>query len=324
MIFDLLWLDGHSLMELPYEERRERLARPGAERPDAGRRPRTTSATAPSCSRPRARRGSRGSSPSGSTRTYVPGRRSHGWVKVKNVRRHDVVIGGWLPGEGGRSGRLGALLVGVYDENGELRYAGRVGTGFTEAELDRLGGPAEPLERATRRSRPARRRRGAPSSSSRGWWPRSSTPSGPRAGSLRHPSYKGLRDDKPPEQVVREDQSGTGGRDRAGPDRGPRGATRRRGRRPGRFHRARAEGANATVAVADRTLKLSNLDKVLYPGAGFTKREVIDYYASIAPVLLPHLADRPLTVDALARRCRRPSRSFRSRRPRTAPTGCRP
>ena len=68
---------------------------------------------------------------------YIPGRRSQGWVKVKNKRTADVVVGGWLPGEGGRSGRLGALVVGFY-EDGELRYAGRAGSGFTESELKRV------------------------------------------------------------------------------------------------------------------------------------------------------------------------------------------
>ena len=67
-------------------------------------------------------------------------------MKVKNIRRTDAVIGGWLPGEGGRSGRLGALVVGFY-EDGELRYAGRVGSGFTQAELARLGGLLDALAR---------------------------------------------------------------------------------------------------------------------------------------------------------------------------------
>ncbi len=66
---------------------------------------------------------------------YLPGRRTSGWVKVKNICSTDVVIGGWLPGEGGRSGRLGALVIGIPDDDGALRYAGRVGTGFTQAEL---------------------------------------------------------------------------------------------------------------------------------------------------------------------------------------------
>ena len=68
-------------------------------------------------------------------------------MKVKNVRNADVVVGGWLPGKEGRSGRLGALVVGFY-EDGELRYAGRVGSGFSEAELDaRRQAPRRPRAR---------------------------------------------------------------------------------------------------------------------------------------------------------------------------------
>ncbi len=225
--------------------------------------------------------------------TYQPGRRSTTWVKVKNINRQEFVIGGWMPGKGDRSARIGALLVGIYDQNAMLRYAGRVGTGFTEEELDRLGGLLAGIER--------------PQS------PFSAGPAPPRGavfceprlvaeieftewtarGSLRHPSYKGLREDKLPEQVVREDQSGTVGKD-GGP--GLAGHAGHAGDGRGDFAVPGQGVGNATVTVADRTLKLSNLEKVLYPGAGFTKREVIDYYASIAPVLLPHLADRPLTV----------------------------
>jgi len=112
----------------------------------------------------------------------------------------DVVIGGSLPGEGGRSGRIGALLVGYY-EDGELRYAGRVGTGFTESELDRLEGILAPLERPT-------------SPFTGGRLPKTARFVEPelvcaveylewtQARTLRAPSYKGLRDDLEPADVV--------------------------------------------------------------------------------------------------------------------------
>ena len=114
-----------------------------------GRRPRTTSATAPRCSSSTRAQRLEGVIAKRLDCPYLPGRRSSGWVKVKNVCTTDVVIGGWLPGEGGRSGRLGALVIGIPDEDGVLRYAGRVGTGFTQAELVRLGALLEPLARPT-------------------------------------------------------------------------------------------------------------------------------------------------------------------------------
>jgi bifunctional non-homologous end joining protein LigD len=79
--------------------------------------------------------------------TYVPGGRSRNWLKVK-VRRHDeLVVGGWSGGAGNREGRLGSLLVGFHERAGDgiLRYAGRVGSGFTSDELDRIGARLEPL-----------------------------------------------------------------------------------------------------------------------------------------------------------------------------------
>jgi bifunctional non-homologous end joining protein LigD len=200
ILFDLLWLDGHSLMELRYEERRKRLLELGLE----GSRWRTPAhhvgdgRAMLDASRAQGLEGiiaKRLDSP------YLPGRRSPAWVKVKNFRRIDVVIGGWLPGEGRRGGRLGALLVGFY-EDGELRYAGRVGTGFTETEIDRLGRLLAPLERettpftATAVKLPREAHFVEPSlvaSVEYGNWTQTRT--------LRHPSYKGLRDDVDPREV---------------------------------------------------------------------------------------------------------------------------
>jgi bifunctional non-homologous end joining protein LigD len=132
----------------------------------------------------------------------VPGRRSPGWVKVKNVRRADAVIGGWLPGDGGRAGRLGALALGVYDGD-ELRFAGKVGTGFTDAELKRLQGLLEPLERDTSPFTGTQ-----PPKLTRFVEPRLVAvveyTEITRIGTFRHPSYKGLRDDVDPRDVAME------------------------------------------------------------------------------------------------------------------------
>ena len=130
----------------------------------------------------------------------MPGRRSGGWVKVKNFRRTDVVVGGWMPGEGGRSGRIGALLMGAY-EDGELHYAGRVGTGFTEAELLRLQKLLEPLARDSSPFSGTQ-----PPKAARFVEPDlvASVDFGEitEGGTLRHPSYKGLRDDVDPRDVA--------------------------------------------------------------------------------------------------------------------------
>ncbi len=132
---------------------------------------------------------------------YEPGVRSRCWFKVKNQLSQDFVIGGYLPGEGSRA-RLGALLVGVY-EGDRLCFAGRAGTGFTETELHRL------LELLEARRRPDSPFDPPPPDKHAIWvepdlvaeiafgeWT--------GAGILRHPRYKGLRDDREPREVVRE------------------------------------------------------------------------------------------------------------------------
>ena len=77
--------------------------------------------------------------------TYLAGRRSPAWVKVKHEGQARVVVGGWRPGQGRRAGGIGSLLLGVREEGGALRYVGKVGTGFTDAALDRLLAALEPL-----------------------------------------------------------------------------------------------------------------------------------------------------------------------------------
>ena len=129
MIFDLLWLDGPLADGADLRGAARAAGSSSGSPARRGRRRRTTSATARRLLEASRAQGLEGIIAKRLDCPYTPGRRSSGWVKVKNVRRADAVIGGWLPGEEGRSGRLGALVVGFY-EDGELRYAGRVGSGL--------------------------------------------------------------------------------------------------------------------------------------------------------------------------------------------------
>jgi len=204
VVFDLLQLDGHDVMPLPYTERRRLLTELV---PDDGcwTVPVHREADGAALLDAVRARGLEGVMAKRLDSPYLPGKRSSSWVKVKARLRQEFVIGGWQPGEKGRAGHLGSLLIGVYDDD-VLRYSGKVGTGFTMRELDRLEGllaplasdtspfvppPPKPIARVARFVRPE-----LVAEVEFGEWTGD--------GILRHPSYMGLRDDKAPTDVVRE------------------------------------------------------------------------------------------------------------------------
>jgi bifunctional non-homologous end joining protein LigD len=197
--FDLLYEDGRDLMPLQYAQRRERLLALGLAGPSWQAPAHHVGDGAALLQATRAQ-GLEGVLAKRLDCPYTPGRRSPAWVKVKNVRSTEAVIGGWMPGEGNRSGRIGALLVGLHDDEGVLRYAGRVGTGFDTAELDRLAGLLEPLARQespfTGRQPPKAARFTAPELVCTVDYGELT-----QALTLRHPVYKGLRDDVDPRAV---------------------------------------------------------------------------------------------------------------------------
>jgi bifunctional non-homologous end joining protein LigD len=195
---------------------------------------------------------------------YRPGRRSPDWQKLKLRLTQEVVIAGYTRGQGRRGGGFGALVAGVHDA-GVLRWAGNIGTGFSDREIERLLGLMRPLVR--------------PDS------PFAEAPKMPRVrktdvtwvepslvaevefaewtheGRLRAPSYLRLREDKAAPEVRRE--------------RVPVEPVVKRGR---------------------RELRFSNLDKPFWPELGITKGDLIAYYRDVAEVLVPHLRGRPFTM----------------------------
>ncbi len=310
-VFDLLYLDGQLLIDLTYEERRERL-----EELELGGRgwrvPAVNRGGGELLLEATREQGLEGIVAKRLDGRYEPGRRSGAWVKVKHTLRQELVIGGWVPGEGRRSQRIGALLMGYFDDGGFV-YAGRVGTGFTEATLADLEARLAPL----RRDGSAFAR--APK------FPRGSMFVEPRLvaevefrewtadGVMRAPSFKGLRDDIAPETVALEQDVADAAPGPDGPKAAPKKATAPKTataeRPPAQKTAAPPNAPEAlfddvqrlpegalVVSVDGRELKISNWDKVLFPRAGFTKGDLIAYYARIAPAVLPHVHDRPLTL----------------------------
>ncbi len=215
MIFDLLHLDGRSIRELPYPQRRELLYSLGLEGPRWHTPSHHVGGGAELFEAAR-RQGLEGVVGKRLDSPYRPGKRTGEWIKARVWRRQEFVIGGHIPGEGRRADRVGSLLVGYYDkrpselkkgERQKLIFAGGVGSGLKEADLDFL-------------TRELKRRRRDSSPFDVGG------PRGPKArfaifcepelvcevswtewtneGTLRQPSFKGMRDDKDPREVVRE------------------------------------------------------------------------------------------------------------------------
>jgi bifunctional non-homologous end joining protein LigD len=199
-LFDLLELDGEDIRPLPLLERKARLR--GAI--EFGGRLRYTTyrrGDGETAFRSACERGWEGVIAKRADSPYVA-TRSRAWLKLKCAHGQEMVIGGWTAPKGSRQ-RLGAILVGYYD-GGRLRYAGKVGTGFDQPTLERLGDELESRERPT-------------SPFEAGDPPRSARWAEPelvaevafaewtRDGKLRQPRYQGLRDDKPAREVVREE-----------------------------------------------------------------------------------------------------------------------
>ncbi len=205
LAFDLLFYDGELLLDMPYSRRRSQLE----ELDLNGQRWQTPPSFGPEAGNDvvavSKEYGLEGVVAKRLVSRYEPGRRSSSWVKAKNIRRQEVVIGGWQPGEGARAGRIGSLLVGVQSAEG-LVYAGHVGTGFTQQTLQMLGSKLAPL----RQDRSPFASEVPPQFARLAVWVRPELvaevafTNWTRTGRLRAPAYKGLRDDKDPAEVVRE------------------------------------------------------------------------------------------------------------------------
>jgi bifunctional non-homologous end joining protein LigD len=299
MIFDLLYLDGHLLTRLPYRERRALLERLELQGP-AWQTPAYHEGDGADFLAVTAEHGLEGIVAKPLDSPYRPGERNGGWLKIKNIGRQELAIGGWLAGKGRRSGQIGALLMGYYEQDDagrELRYAGRVGTGFDERELRHL---AAELNSRGRPDNPFAKRGVQPPRNAHFVEPdlvaEIEFSSWTRERILRHSVYKGLRSDKPAQEVEMEvemEESTVAGQPTAASQPTTPGGEQRP---TPPYEILRETKRHAEIATQGRRLRLSNREKVLYPKTGFTKGETIDYYAAVAAVLLPHLAGRPLTL----------------------------
>jgi bifunctional non-homologous end joining protein LigD len=244
---------------------------------------------------------------------YQTGKRSHDWRKLKITHEQEFVVGGWT--ESRTPGRpFGALLLGYYDDSGNLIYAGHTGTGFDGRELDRVSRLLKALET------PVCPFKKSPPSNERPYWTRVKLVAQVKFtewtddGVLRHPVYLGLRDDVKPEAVHREaeptlNEKSVRTREPAqvasGASRPP--PPQRKGSRVDATASSepliaqleeieQGAGSGVLLLPGSQRLDVSNLRKPFWPKLKITKGELLRYYVRVAPFLLPVVNDRPLIM----------------------------
>ena len=324
-LFDLLYLDGRSLLDVPLEARK-RLLRSVLREHDTVRYGSHVEADGEAFHEAAANRGLEGMIAKLRHGRYEPGRRSRAWLKLKIRREQELVVGGYLPGKGNAKD-LGALIVGVYDD-GTLRHAGQVGSGFSARTRKELSAKLDELRRDDPPFSPPPRLPGArwsdPQIVIRAEFAEWTTD-----GLLRQAAFKGLDPEKDPRAVTREvavsTEAATRSAERAAAKqpaaRSRPASAARAAAKPAagaRWSRSDGEGRGdggppqaataeelaaldamkkaGTWHVGGHDVALSNLDKVLFPDDGITKRDLIRYYVWVAPTMLPYLRGRALNL----------------------------
>ena len=235
---------------------------------------------------------------------YESGRRSKNWMKIKSTEEGEFVIGGYTEGGGWRAGTFGSLMLGYYDDDGKLMYAGHVGTGFNDKTLKLLKEKLEALRTDERPFAQEPSRAGMPFGRPKNTpvtWVKPELVAQvryaqwTRDGVLRAPSFLGLREDKAPADVKREKAVPpplSSGR----PDSEP----GRSGTVAGILEQLERPEDKFILRVEGHKIPLTNLDKEFWPATekhrALTKRDLLVYLAKVSPYLVPHMRDRPITL----------------------------
>lgn len=302
--FDLLWLEGMSVMHLPLEERRELLKaimpdnipgiRISESLKDSGRKAFELAAQLHLEGVMAKKAGS----------IYVPGQRSRDWLKIKTEKRQELVIGGYTINEGTNK-LFSALLLGII-EKGAFHFVTPVGTGFNRKMQEEIIKKLEPHQTKTcpfaevpEYNKPSRFRPNPPKAEVTWVEPaivaeisyREMT----RSGAIRQPSFKGLREDKKPSEVVRELPADTQALVKE-----HKLVKEKILKAPGKKERKtllNPREESQTRPIEGHELRFTNLSKVFWPKENLTKRDLINYYYQVAPFMLPYLKDRPQTLN---------------------------
>ena len=283
-LFDILYSSGYSLTRTPLIERKKLLQsalqkmsnKEGAVRYTSHIKGRGNEVYKRAC-----RMGAEGIVSKQSQSSYES-KRTRTWVKVKCMNRQEFVIGGFSEPSGARSG-FGSLLVGYY-QNSRFIYAGRVGTGFNQKTLKELDKKLKKIEK----SRPSFHNPPAGREAEGVHWVKPELAAEiefrewTQEGNLRQPSFKGLREDKSPREITKEEPVKSAGN-----------SSQKNGENKNSRKFSLKNTSNPALISG---VKLSHPDKILYPEQGVSKKELAEFYDSIAEYILPHIVKRPLTV----------------------------
>lgn len=300
-VFDILWLNGYSLEDLPLSERK-RLLKDNFPPGDMIRYSESFDTNAREFLGVAAKLGMEGIMAKKADSPYIEGERTRDWLKIKANKRQEVVIGGYTNNEDS-SKLFSSLLVGVY-EKGKLHYIGKIGTGFNDKTQQEL---LSKMKKLITKNVPFVERPDVNA-------PSRFRPNPPRAkvtwlkpklvcevqyaeitsdGVMRHPSFLGLRVDKPAQKVTRETALPV--------------EKVVKGKIATKYTKAVKDKSRKTLLnpvdetqvrnINGHELKFSNLSKVFWPKEGYTKRDMLNYYYQVAPYILPYLKDRPQSLN---------------------------
>jgi bifunctional non-homologous end joining protein LigD len=302
-LFDILWFDGFDLMEVPLAERK-RILKEIVPSTGSIRLSENFDVTGKELIALAAKMGLEGIVAKKSSSIYQPGQRSRDWLKIKAIKQQEVIIGGYTRNEN-TSKLFSALLLGVY-EGGELVFTGPVGTGFTAEMQKDLLKKLKPLE--TKKcpfsevpdyNKPSRFRPNPPKADVIWVKPELVAEVNYRTlasdGSFRHPSFKGLREDKKASEVAWEEPLKVDEVLEEEPSPTPK--LIRPGGKAERKTLLNPSDETQVRNIGGHDLKFTNLSKVFWPEHQLTKRDMLNYYYQVVPYMLPYMKDRPQTLN---------------------------
>lgn len=304
-LFDVLWVNGYSVMDLPLTERRELLRSLMPKQENIFLLSENFDTSGIAFFDAASDMHLEGIVAKKADSAYTPGLRSKEWVKIKTEKRQEAIIAGYTRNE--TTSRLfSALLMGVYNK-GELQFIGPVGTGFSDEFQEELLKKLKPLKTSKcpfrevpEYNKPSRFRPNPPKAEVTWVKPRLvaeiSYPAINPDGAMRQPSFKGLREDKDPLQVVREKPART---EEVVKDehRWVSSKLSKSGSRKERKTLLNPKDETQVRIIEGHELKFTNLSKIFWPKEKVTKRDMLNYYYQVAPYMLPYMKDRPQTLN---------------------------